>query len=397
MSSLRVLVAGASIAGPMTAYWLARAGCTVTVIERFPELRKGGQNVDIRTGGVTVMRRTPGMEAAVLSKVPKWDGMQMVGPKGEPLFTMTATGDPDNQSLVSEYEIYRGDLSTILYDLTMQTGRVKYIFNEQITAIQHSEKHPDAPVTVSFANGTPSTEYDLVVAADGATSRTRAIGLNCGVRDHIHPINAWAAYFSTPKDLLEGSMLCKAKSSVGGRWLAIGKSPEGGNQIVMLGIQPKNQPDGTGKFREAQRKGDVALKSFVSEFFQSITSEWKGPEVLQALADSTDFYASESCQVKVPSLHHKRFVLVGDAGYATGPTGQGTSLALTGAYILAGEISSHKDHVAAGLRAYEERMKPIIKECQTIPPGIPQILAPQTEWGIWGRNLLFGLFTAVTK
>ena len=62
-SNLRVLVVGASIAGPTAAYWLAKSGAQVTVIERFPELRKGGQNVDIRTIGVEVMRRMPGMEA----------------------------------------------------------------------------------------------------------------------------------------------------------------------------------------------------------------------------------------------------------------------------------------------------------------------------------------------
>ena len=65
MSRLRVLVVGASIAGPTTAYWLAKAGASVTVIERFPKLREGGQNIDIRTAGVPVMRKIPGMEAAV--------------------------------------------------------------------------------------------------------------------------------------------------------------------------------------------------------------------------------------------------------------------------------------------------------------------------------------------
>ena len=49
MWKLKALVVGASIAGPMTAYWLAKAGATVTVIERFSALRLGGQAVDIRT------------------------------------------------------------------------------------------------------------------------------------------------------------------------------------------------------------------------------------------------------------------------------------------------------------------------------------------------------------
>jgi 2-polyprenyl-6-methoxyphenol hydroxylase-like FAD-dependent oxidoreductase len=98
-------------------------------------------------------------------------------------------------------------------------------------------------------------------------------------------------------------------------------------------------------------------------------------------------------QVKVPSLYKGRFVLVGDAGYAPGPTGAGTSLALTGAYVLAGEVGRHKGDLAAGLRGYEERMRPIINDMQRIPPGIPGLFAPQTAWGIQLRNMLFTFVT----
>lgn len=69
MSNLKVLVVGASIAGPTAAYWLAKAGANVTVIERFSKLRTSGQNVDIRSCGVTVMRKMPGMEEAVRAAV----------------------------------------------------------------------------------------------------------------------------------------------------------------------------------------------------------------------------------------------------------------------------------------------------------------------------------------
>ena len=77
MSKLNVLVVGASIAGPTTAYWFAKAGASVTVIERFPELRTGGQSIDIRTAGVTVMRKIPGMEAAVRAKTTEIEGISM--------------------------------------------------------------------------------------------------------------------------------------------------------------------------------------------------------------------------------------------------------------------------------------------------------------------------------
>jgi len=104
---------------------------------------------------------------------------------------------------------------------------------------------------------------------------------------------------------------------------------------------------------------------------------------------SEDFYASEIVQVKTPTLHKGRLVLVGDAGYAAGPTGGGTSLALAGAYMLAGELSRHPGDVLAGLRGYEQQMRPLITELQKIPPIFPAILAPQTAWKIAARNRIF--------
>jgi len=110
---------------------------------------------------------------------------------------------------------------------------------------------------------------------------------------------------------------------------------------------------------------------------------------------SDDFYGSEVVQVKAPSTfnYSKRFVMVGDAGYAPGPTGGGTSLALAGAYVLAGEICKHGNDLKAGLEGYEQCMRPIITDLQEVPPLVPTIMAPQTAWGLWLRNMIFSLVT----
>lgn len=119
---------------------------------------------------------------------------------------------------------------------------------------------------------------------------------------------------------------------------------------------------------------------------------WKTEILVQQMMDAEDFYASEIVQVKVPSLYNGRFVLVGDAGYAVGPIGNGTTLALTGAYILAGEVGKHAGDLAAGLRGYEMRMRPLIEETQKIPPLVPTILAPQTVLGNMATELHFRLY-----
>jgi 2-polyprenyl-6-methoxyphenol hydroxylase-like FAD-dependent oxidoreductase len=388
MADLRILVVGASIAGPAAAYWFNKAGAQITVIERFPVLRTNGQSIDIRNVGVTVMRKMAGMEDAIKAKLNQMEGIGFVDETGKPFAVMKASGDPDQQSLVSEYEIFRGDLSCILYDMTKDSERVKYVFGEQVASMQ---QRADGPVTVEFLNGYPTQDYDLVVACDGATSRTRALGFNCGVRDHIVPLNCWAAYCTIAQDLVQGSRIGLGHTAVGGRFMALGlaDSESKRNTATLMKIYPRKAKDATLEFQKVQKEGTEALKKYVATEYEG--AGWCIDEILSGIEESDDFYASEIVSVKMPTLHRGRFVLVGDAGYAGGFTGMGTSLALCGAYLLAGEVLKHKGDLKAGLQAFDERMKPLVNEMQRIPPGITIFMAPQTAWGIWARNWIFTL------
>lgn len=413
MSGLNVLVVGASIAGPMTAYWLTRAGAaSVTVIERFPSLRAGGQNIDIRLTGVTVMRKIPNFEASVRANLAPLTGLGFVHDDGTPIAIMNQTGDADKQSLVSEYEIFRGDLSKLLYDLTKDHPRVKYIFGEQVSKIEQpyldesgagvkentdtgtcsreqAEEANKNQIRVEFANSKAPAYYDLVVACDGATSRTRALGLNCNVRDHFLPVGAWCAYFDTRSDLLNGSTIGVAHSAPGGRALTIGPKNKNSNIAVSMNAAPSGDHPDMLAFRAASAAGPDAVKKLVAE--RCAGMGWRTDELMAEMqaAGEQAFYASEWAQVKVPSLHRGRFVLAGDAGHAAGPTGTGTSLAMTAGYVLAGELLRHKGDTEAGLRAYEDRMRPLVKDGQAIPPGVLSFMAPQTQWGIWVRDQIF--------
>lgn len=386
MPKLKVLIVGASIAGPTAAYWFARIGADVTVIERFPHLRTNGQSVDIRTVGVTVMRRMEGMEAAVRANALQIEGISFVRADGRPYGVIKPTGNPDQQSLVSEYEILRGDLSRIIVDMTKNNENVRYVFGEQIASMK-PRYGDDGPITVEFTNGHPTAEFDLVVACDGASSRTRAMGLHCGLRDYMIPLNSWAAYFTTQQDLADGSQMGKAYSAPGGRFIALGADSSGANRVTLLGMHSSRNRNAMKPLLEAIRLGDDATKQYLAQVYKG--GGWKCDEAAAAMMDSQDFYATEVVQIKLPSLSKGRFVLVGDAGYAAGPTGGGTSLALAGAYVLAGEIGRHKGDIAAGLKGYEETMRPIIRELQKIPPLVPTALAPQTSQGIWLRNNIF--------
>lgn len=387
--TINVLIVGASIAGPTAAYWFAKAGAQVTVIERFPELRTNGQNVDIRTAGVNVMRKMPGLEEAVRAKSQQMvQGISIVDTNGRSFGTIKPSGNPDQQSLVSEYEIFRGDLSRILFDMTKDNENIRYVFGEHIVSMRQKEDE-DGPVTVEFANGLPTAEYDLVVACDGATSRTRAMALGCGVRDHIETRNSWVAFFTIQEDLIGGSQIGQAYSAVGGRFLALGNDPSGATRVILMGVNLADDYAAASPFRDAAAAGDNALKRFLAQLYRG--AGWRADEVMARVDEWEDFYATETVQVKTPQLHRGRAVLVGDAGYAPGPTGAGTTLAMAGAYVLAGEVAAHGGDLAAALRAYEEKMRPLIRDMQTIPPLVPTIFAPKTAWGIWLRNTIFAI------
>ena len=188
------------------------------------------------------MRKMDGMEAAVRAKSTSLEGMSWVREDGSSYGAIRSSGDPDQQTLLSEYEIFRGDLSQIMFDMTKNSPNVKYAFGEQIASIEQDD-NGDGPVKVSFANGLPTAEFDLVVACDGATSRTRAMGFNCGVRDNMHPTCCWAAYFTIKEDLLKSSKISTGFSAPGGRFLTLHPDPTGVTRVLIMSVQARTDSD----------------------------------------------------------------------------------------------------------------------------------------------------------
>jgi 2-polyprenyl-6-methoxyphenol hydroxylase-like FAD-dependent oxidoreductase len=207
----------------------------------------------------------------------------------------------------------------------------------------------------------------------------------------MHPTGVWAAFCSLKSDLVQGSKVGQAYCAPGGRFMAVATDEQGMNRVTFMGVSPRNDSSATQLFRQAADKGDGALRQFVAQQYRH--AGWKCDEAVAGMLDADDFYANESSQVKVPHLYKGRFVMVGDAGYAPGPTGTGTSLALAGAYILAGEVHKNNENLKAALEGYEASMRPMIEDMQKVPPLMPLFVAPQTAWGIWLRNNVFGLIT----
>src|SRR4051794_7716242 len=191
MSGTRVLVAGASIAGPALAHWLHRRGAEVTVVERAPELRPGGQAVDARGVAKEVIRRRMGLDAAVRAARTETAGAYTVDVDGNVLETFRADDD-GGDGYIAEIEILRGDLSRVLYDDTRDG--VEYIFGDRIAGLAQDADGVD----VAFASG-DRRRFDLVVGADGLHSALRTMVF--GPRERfVRHLGMVLAFYTVPNE-----------------------------------------------------------------------------------------------------------------------------------------------------------------------------------------------------
>ncbi|MEO0854707.1 MAG: FAD-dependent monooxygenase, partial [Cyanobacteria bacterium J06648_11] len=162
----KVLISGASIAGPVTAFWLARHGFEVVVVERAESLRLGGQNIDISDAARDVIT-SMGLEERVRERHTGEKGLQFVDSNDRPCGSYPAG---KNGSWTREIEILRGDLAEILVDATRDTA--EYRFGDSIESVISLEDSTQ----VRFASGAEE-EFDCLIAADGMNSTTRKVVL----------------------------------------------------------------------------------------------------------------------------------------------------------------------------------------------------------------------------
>src|SRR5436190_9154026 len=222
MSNVRVLVSGASIAGPALAHWLHRRGAEVTVVERAPELRPGGQAVDAR--GVTrdVIRRM-GVDAAVRAARTETAGAYTVDVDGNVLETFSAD-DHGGDGYIAEIEILRGDLSQVLYDDTRDG--VEYVFGDRIAELTQDADGVD----VTFAGGA-QRRFDLVIGADGLHSALRAMVFGPHER-FVRHLGLVLAFYSVPNEFGIDRWLIDYQEA--GRWAGLRPVPDPDRAIAML-------------------------------------------------------------------------------------------------------------------------------------------------------------------
>jgi 2-polyprenyl-6-methoxyphenol hydroxylase-like FAD-dependent oxidoreductase len=338
------------------------------------------QHPDIRSNAVDIIEWA-GLEPAIRAAGTNEKGMQFVKSDGSPIATLQATGRTDMQSMTSEYEIFRGELAQIFISPILD--RVKVLYDEQVQSYeQDSEK-----VTVTFARSQKVESFDLLVGADGYYSKIRGAMLGAKPADQVFSEGVHVAYFTIKRDLLAGSLLAKGHNATGGRCLVLRPDPSPAGRTRAMFINAKWSSNKAAKERldNAMRAGEEAYKDLMEELYAD--AGWLAPEMLKGMRESDDFYCSVFAQTRSPKLQDGRVVLLGDAGHAM--PGQGTSLAITGAFALAGELLRNPEEIAVATKCYEDLMLPFVQKQQGGDVQFAMQLAnPETWWGIAIRNVI---------
>jgi 2-polyprenyl-6-methoxyphenol hydroxylase-like FAD-dependent oxidoreductase len=376
---MRVLISGASIAGPALAYWLTRYGFSVTVVERAPGLRKtGGHAVDLFRPAMDIVEQMGVLEPVRAKKTGTEHLTIFMEGVRKPIElelrrVMNAVSD-------RHVEIMRDDLSEILYDVTRDD--VEYVFGDSIASISEAGE-------VVFDGGRTET-YDLVIGADGLHSNVRSLVFGPESRFTTW-IGAYLAVLTVPNHLgLDGRM-----EGIAGV----------GRMAAMYGAADLEDARAGFFFRTPEpldyHHRDVARqKELLRARFEGMG--WAVPTLLAELDRTPAFYFDSITQLRLDTWSRGRVTLVGDAGYCPGPAvGGSTSLAVVGAYILAGELAAHGGDHTRAYPAYEAEIGDYVRRSRSFAVGAAKRIVPRTRFDLWalaqGMRLINHLPAALTK
>lgn len=382
---MHVLISGAGIAGPTLAWFLAKAGARVTIVEKSQSLLSSGQNVDISDSAIRMIKKM-----GLLDEVRRFNttekGTQIVDSNGHPVarfpVKVGSTASP-----TSEFEILRGDLASILYKASKDHPNVSYLFG---TTIMEVVSNDDAAVQVKLSNGQVQT-YDLLVAADGQWSKVRK---QCFPPERVGVVDKglYVAYWTAPR-LPRDNDWWNIYFALESRLVSLRPDPYGTIRAA-FSLMPCNRAQKQA-WQEASKGGRRLQEELLQKEFADVG--WEAQRLLNTIGQAPDFYFQAVQQIRMSTWSSSRVVCLGDAAHAPTPlTGMGTSLAIIGAYILAGELSKLSDgqHPSKALEGYESAFRPYVERVQNIPFFVPAIVHPKTAWKRW---LLQTLVWAISK
>ena len=370
----RVLISGAGVAGPTLAYWLDAAGYETTIVERAPALRTGGYVIDFSGLGYDIAERmglADGLEAVGYHI----RELRIVGDLGEKVASFGVEG---LRSLAGGrfITIPRSGLSRLLFEKA--DGRTEVLFGDQVAAL-HDEGDN---VRVEFECAAPRS-FDLVIGADGLHSNVRRLVF--GPEDKFETDLGYSiAAFETQGYRTRDEDVYVLYNQPG---IMLGRVTLRDDRTLFLFIFA-NEEEAASKAQDTR-----AEKALLRERYGG--AAWECAEILARLDDATDLYFERVSQIRMETWSKGRVALVGDAAFCVSlAAGQGSALAMTAAYALAGELLKAEGGYDVAFRAYEALLRGYIASKQKGAERFSGAFAPRTRWGLTVRNLIVNALAA---
>jgi 2-polyprenyl-6-methoxyphenol hydroxylase-like FAD-dependent oxidoreductase len=363
LRGLRVLICGAGIAGPATAWWMSHYGAATTVVEIAPALRTTGFSVDFRgTTHFGVLSKMGGVLEDLKAVQTGAGQMRFVDEQSNEVFTLP------EEFAGGEMEVLRRDLSRVFYEHTRET--CEYIFGDTISELTETSDG----VIVDFAlNG--SRTYDIVVGADGLHSVVRRLTMG-EESQFVKHMNFYIAGWDMPNDIGAGPN--RTYYNEPGRMASYAADPREPDRLVALMIfsSPRLYYD----WHDIEQQ-----KKLVSEAMTGVG--WHTQKLLSTLGDAKELYFDSISKVNLPHWSTGRVVLIGDAAYGVTLGGMGVGTSVVGARALAGELALARQDHRKGFTGYENVLRGYTDKWQRgSNPG--EFMAPSTKLRLWSRDVM---------
>jgi 2-polyprenyl-6-methoxyphenol hydroxylase-like FAD-dependent oxidoreductase len=343
MKPKTILISGAGVAGLTLAYWLKQFGMIPTLVEKHPCLRTGGYKIDLRGAGLEVLKRM-GLYPAISAARTTISKAICIDDNGRQVTEMSADLSGTRLEGV-DLEIMRGNLLRILREAAAD---VECLFGDSIEKISETTNG----VHVVFEKHESRT-FDLVIGADGLHSTVRRLVFGEEAR-FARESGVYVSVFSFPNFL--NLKDCEIEHFSLRKYVNLYCDRASSSATATIAFStPK-----AFRSRDAKQQQDLILETFAS-------SQWEVPKILALMQESTDFYFDATAQIHMPCWSKGRVALVGDAAYSATPfSGQGTSIAIVGSFVLAGELSEAQGDFSIGFARYETLMRPFIQKNQKL-------------------------------
>ncbi|MFE7841037.1 FAD-dependent monooxygenase [Streptomyces sp. NPDC057474] len=360
----KVLVSGAGVAGTALAFWLNRYGYAVTVVEKAGTLRSGGYPIDVRGTALEVVRRMgilPQLQEAHTDSR-RFTFLDGDGREVASVNPHTVVGSVAGRDL----EVRRADLTEALH--TAVRDDVEFLFNDSIDTLDPF----DHGVDVTFRAGSRRT-FDMVFGADGLHSHTRELLFGTEKQFHRYLGYCFAVFTMRNTFGLSHEITMWNTPGRAAALYAVGDDDEVHAFLNFAHLDPPS--DG---FRAPEAQRNLFATTFAD-------AGWEVPGMIAAMRDADDLFIDVVSQIRMPRWSSGRVALVGDAAYAPSfLTGQGSSLALVGAYMLAGSLAGRD--AAAGFAAYEHETRAFVTVNQDQIGKGGATLFPTTVQALKQRN-----------